>query len=67
MGAVSVETQSGNCRLSYVWTNRGTDLNSQQRIFGFGADASCNTYSIIDFFNAVRNMRKNQVWLLREK
>lgn len=46
-GAVSVETFSGDCRLAYVRYAPATSSNG--RMIGIGADASCSTFSTIDF------------------
>jgi hypothetical protein len=44
-GAVSVESFTGNCRLSYYWR---TPFQNNKMI-GIGSDVSCVSYSTIDF------------------
>ncbi len=43
MGAVSVETQAGDCRFVYY-----VEDVTKQYMFGIGADSTCTTFSTID-------------------
>lgn len=58
-GAVSNETQAGNCRFTFYWENR----SSPQFFLGIGPDSSCSTYSGIDWAWNLRNtVIDAQIW-----
>jgi len=56
-GAVSVETQSGDFRLS-LWR---ADFTGNKPFVGVGPDSSCSTYSTVDFAFHL-NEHENALW-----